>query len=442
MYRRPLLRTAIPGPVARNILQGGDGTLSKSYTIDHALVADRASGCWIHDPDGNEFLDMTAGIAVTSTGHCHPKVVAAIHEQSSRLIHMSGTDFFYPVQAQLASRLCGLQPVRGDKCRVYFGNSGAEANEAAFKLARYYTGRKSFIAFLDAFHGRTMGALSLTASKVRQREGFGPFLPVTHSLYPDPYRLGPRATDMAIDHIEMLFRTILPAEDVAGIFVEPIQGEGGYIVPPDDFLPRLRELADKHGILLIFDEVQSGNGRTGKLWAWEHTGVKPDILSTAKGLASGLPLSATFASEQVMNWKPGSHASTFGGNPVACAAAVATYDLLLDGGLVENAARVGGKMLDMLQQSLGHHPNVGHIRGRGLMIGVELVKDRVTRERAPELRDRVVMHSFEKEGLLLIGAGQNTIRFCPPLVLTEDEAAVAVELFTRTVHGVSGVSHG
>jgi 4-aminobutyrate aminotransferase len=337
------------------------------------------------------------------------------------------------VQAQLASRLSALHPVRGDKARVYFGNSGAEANEAAFKLARYHTGRKSFIAFLDCFHGRTMGALSLTASKVRQREGFGPFLPVTHTLYPDPYRLGARATDMAMDHIEMLFRTILPAEDVAGIFVEPIQGEGGYIVPPDDFLPRLRELADKHGILLIFDEVQSGNGRTGKLWAWEHTGVKPDILTTAKGLASGLPLSATIADERVMSWKPGSHASTFGGNPVACAAAMATYDLLLEGGLVENAARVGDVLLEGLRRAVGDHPNVGHIRGRGLMIGVELVKDRTSKARAVELRDKVVGHAFEKHGMLAIGAGQNTIRFCPPLTLSEEEAHVAVELFAATL---------
>ena len=433
MSRRPLLRTAIPGPKSRAILTGGDRALSKSYTIDHALVADRASGCWITDPDGNEFLDMTAGIAVTATGHCHPKIVGAITEQANKLIHMSGTDFFYPTQAQLASRLASLHPVRGDSARVYFGNSGAEANEAAFKLARYHTGRKTFIAFLDCFHGRTMGALSLTASKVRQREGFGPFLPVVHTLYPDPYRLGARATDMAIDHIEMLFRTILPADDCAGIFVEPIQGEGGYIVPPDDFLPRLRELADKYGILLIFDEVQSGNGRTGKLWAWEHTGVKPDILTTAKGLASGLPLSATIASESIMNWKPGSHASTFGGNPVACAAAVATYDLLLEGGLVENAATVGAFMKQELERKVGSHPNVGHIRGRGLMLGVELVKDRTTKERASELRDKVVMHAFEKHGMLAIGAGQNTIRFCPPLVLTQDEATVAVDLFAATL---------
>jgi 4-aminobutyrate aminotransferase len=238
---------------------------------------------------------------------------------------------------------------------------------------------------------------------------------------------------MAIDHIEMLFRTILPAEDVAGIFVEPIQGEGGYIVPPDDFLPRLRELADKHGILLIFDVVQSGNGRTGKLWAWEHTGVKPDILTTAKGLASGLPLSATIASESIMNWKPGSHASTFGGNPVACAAAVATYELLHEGGLVENAATVGAYMKQELERKVGSHPNVGHIRGRGLMLGVELVKDRTTKERAVELRDKVVMHAFEKHGMLAIGAGQNTIRFCPPLTLTEEEAKVAVDLFAATL---------
>ncbi len=437
MSRRPLLRTPIPGPKARALLGAGTA-LSRSYTIDHALVADRAEGCWIHDPDGNEFLDMTAGIAVASTGHCHPNVVRAISEQAGRLIHMSGTDFYYPVQAQLAERLAASGAVRGERARVYFGNSGAEANEAALKLARYVTGRRSFIAFLDSFHGRTMGALSLTASKVRQREGFGPFLPVTHTLYPDPYRLGARATQMSLDHIEMLFRTILPPDDVAAVFVEPIQGEGGYIVPPDDFLPRLRELCDRHGILLVFDEVQSGNGRTGKMWAFEHVGVLPDILTTAKGLASGLPLSATIASETIMRWKPGSHASTFGGNPVACAAAMATWDLL-EGGLVANAAAMGERLLGGLRAAVGDHPNVGHIRGRGLMVGVELVNDRTDASRAVELRDRLVGHAFEKHGLVLIGAGQSTIRFCPPLVVDASEIDVAVELFALALNDLTTV---
>lgn len=440
MSRRPVLKTELPGPIAREILKGSDGCVSPSYTRDHPLVADRASGLWITDPDGNEFLDMSSGIAVTSTGHCHPRVVAAITEQASRLIHMSGTDFYYPAQAKLAARLTKMQPVTGDKCRVYFGNSGAEANEAALKLARYYTGRKNFIAFLDSFHGRTMGALSLTASKVRQREGFGPFLPVTHTLYPDPYRLGTRATQLSIDHIEMLFRTIVPAEEVAAIFVEPIQGEGGYIVPPDDFLPKLRELCDKHGILLVFDEVQSGMGRTGKMFAWEHSGVKPDILTLAKGIASGLPLSATIASESIMKWKPGAHASTFGGNPVACAAANVTLDLLEES-LVENSAKVGAFLLDELRRRVGDHPNVGDIRGRGLMVGVELVKDRATKERAIELRNDLVMHAFLKHGMVILGCGQNAIRFCPGLVITEEEATVAVDLFARSLEALSGGSH-
>lgn len=396
---------------------------------------------WITDPDGNEFLDMSAGIAVTSTGHCHPHVVAAIQEQAARLIHMSGTDFYYPAQARLAGRLVAMQPVRGEKCRVYFGNSGAEANEAALKLARFITGRPNFIAFLDSFHGRTMGALSLTSSKVRQREGFGPFLPVTHTLYPDPYRLGPNATQMAMDHLELLFRTIVPAREVAAIFVEPIQGEGGYIVPPDDFLPRLRSLCDEHGILLVFDEVQCGMGRTGKMFAGEHWGVKPDIISLAKGIASGMPLSATLASEELMKWKPGAHASTFGGNPIACAAANATLDLL-DGGLVDNAARVGDFLMGELRRRVGSHPAVGDIRGKGLMVGVELVKDRATKERAITLRNDLVMHAFLQHGLVILGAGQNTIRFCPGLILTEEEAATAVDLFATSLHALTGVSHG
>jgi 4-aminobutyrate aminotransferase len=438
--RRPILHTDLPGPLARTMIQGSDASVSPSYTREHPLVVDHASGLWITDPDGNEFLDFSAGIATTSTGHCHPKVVAAICEQAGRLIHMSGTDFHYPSQAALAARLVAQRPVKGDTCRVYFGNSGTEANEAAIKLARWVTGRTHFVAFLDSFHGRTMGALSLTSSKVRQREGFGPFLPVTHALYPDPYRLGARATDIAMEHLELLFRTIAPVREVAAIFVEPIQGEGGYIIPPDDFLHRLRALCDENGILLVFDEVQSGMGRTGRMWAHDWVGVKPDILTSAKGIASGLPLSATFASEEVMRWKPGAHASTFGGNPVACAAALATLDLL-EGELIENSAAMGIRLVAMLQDRMGAHPNVGDIRGRGLMVGVELVKDRDTRERAAELRNAVVMHAFHRYGLVILGAGQNTIRLCPGLVATEDECAVAVDLLARSLEDLSGVSH-
>ncbi len=440
MSRRPLLRTELPGPIAREILKGSDRAVSPSYTRDHPLVADRAHGLWITDPDGNEVLDMSAGIAVTSTGHCHPRVVAAVQEQAGRLLHMSGTDFYYPSQAKLAARLAAMQPVTGEGCRVYFGNSGAEANEAALKLARYYTGRPNFVAFLDSFHGRTMGALSLTASKVRQREGFGPFLPVTHTLYPDPYRMGPDATRLALEHLQTLFRTILPAREVAAIFVEPVQGEGGYIVPPADFLPALRAICDEHGILLVFDEVQCGMGRTGKMFAWEHTGVKPDIITLAKGIASGLPLSATIASDELMKWKPGAHASTFGGNPVACAAANATIDLLEEE-LVENSAKVGAFLVDELRRRVGNHPNVGDIRGQGLMVGVELVKDRTTKERASDLRNTLVMDAFLKHGMVILGCGQNTIRFCPGLVITEEEAALAVELFARSLEGLTGGAH-
>jgi len=430
--RRPLIRTELPGPIAREMIARSDASVSPSYTRDHPLVADHALGLWITDPDGNEFLDFSAGIAVTATGHCHPKVVAAITEQAGKLIHMSGTDFYYPVQGRLAQRLVAMQPVRGEKCRVYFGNSGAEANEAALKLARWATGRTQFIAFFDSFHGRTMGSLSLTASKVRQREGFGPFLPVTHTIYPDPYRLGPNATDAAFEHLDMLFRTIVDPKSVAAIFVEPVQGEGGYIVPPADFLPRLRTLCDEYGILLVFDEVQAGMGRTGKMFAWEHSGVKPDIITLAKGIASGLPLSATLASEDIMKWKPGAHASTFGGNPVACAAAHATLDLL-EGGLIDHAANVGQFVIDYARERLGGHPNVGDIRGLGLMIGIELVTDKASKQRASSLRNDLVMHAFHNHGLIVLGCGQNTIRLCPGLVCTEDEARVCVDILASSL---------
>ncbi|MBM4390512.1 MAG: acetyl ornithine aminotransferase family protein [Deltaproteobacteria bacterium] len=438
MSRRPTLRTELPGPLARALIDRSNAAVSPSYTRDHPLVAERAEGVWITDPDGNEFLDMSAGIAVTSTGHCHPRVVAAIQEQAAKLIHMSGTDFFYPVQGRLADRLVKMQPVVGDKCRVYFGNSGTEANEAAMKLARFYTGRKQFVAFLDAFHGRTLGALSLTASKARQREGFGPFFPVTHGIYPDPYRMGANATQMALDHLDNLFRTTCPPEDVAALFVEPVQGEGGYIIPPSDWLAALRALCDRHGILLVFDEVQCGMGRTGKMFAFEHWGVKPDIITLAKGIASGMPLSATIASERLMQWKPGAHASTFGGNPIACAAAHATLDLLEES-LVDNSARVGEQMMGMLRDALGAHPYVGDIRGKGLMIGVELVRDRASKERASDFRNALVMDCFYRSGMVVLGAGRNAVRFCPALTLSVEEAQTAVDLFATSLHALTQV---
>jgi 4-aminobutyrate aminotransferase len=394
-------------------------------------VAARGEGAIIEDVDGNRFLDFNAGIAVASTGHCHPKVVAAIEQQSNRLIHMSGTDFYYENMVQLAEKLASLAPAGGPQ-RVYFGNSGAEATEAAMKLARYHTGRDKFIAFAGAFHGRTLGALSLTGSKVVQRKGFGPLVPgVYHAQFPDPYRRpdGVTADDHAVSCVRFiedeLFRTIVPAEEVAGIVVEPIQGEGGYLVPPSAFLEELRRLADRHGILLIFDEVQCGMGRTGKMWAAEHFGVAPDIFTTAKGIASGLPLSAMIARAEIMDWPPGAHASTFGGNPVAVAAALATIDLL-ESELIANAAKIGGHILDRLRDWPKRFRNVGDVRGLGLMIGFELVRDRETKERAPELRERIQSLAFER-GLLVLGAGRNAIRLCPPLVITRDQADFAVD---------------
>jgi 4-aminobutyrate aminotransferase len=405
--------------------------LSPSYTRCYPLVAARGEGAMIEDVDGNRFLDFNAGIAVASTGHCHPKVVQAIVEQSKRLIHMSGTDFYYENMVQLAEKLAAIAPGRGPH-RVYFGNSGAEATEAAMKLARYHTGRDKFVAFAGSFHGRTMGALSLTGSKVVQRKGFGPLVPgVYHAHFPDPYRRpdGVSVDDYAVSCVRFiedeLFRTIVPAEEVAAIVVEPIQGEGGYLVPPPAFHQELRRLADHHGILLIFDEVQSGMGRTGKMWAADHFGVAPDIFTTAKGIASGLPLSAMIARAEIMNWPPGAHASTFGGNPVAVAAALATIELL-ERELIANAEQIGRHILERMAHWSKRFPHVGDVRGLGLMIGFELVRDPQTKERAPQIRDRIQEMTFER-GLLVLGAGRNSIRLCPPLMITRDQADFAVD---------------
>jgi len=433
----PHILTTLPGPRATEVIERDARVLSPSYTRCYPLVAGRGEGAIVEDVDGNRFLDFNAGIAVASTGHCHPKVVAAIEEQSKRLIHMSGTDFYYENMVQLAEKLASLAPGAGPH-RVYFGNSGTEATEAAMKLARYHTGRDKFIAFTGAFHGRTLGALSLTGSKVVQRKGFGPLVPgVFHAHFPDPYRrpAGVSADDHAVSCVrfieEELFRTIVPAEEVAGIVVEPIQGEGGYLVPPKAFHEELRRLADRHGILLIFDEVQSGMGRTGKMWASEHFGVVPDIFTSAKGIASGLPLSAMIARTDIMDWPPGAHASTFGGNPVAVAASLATIELL-ENELVANAATMGGYILDRMHDWPKRFRHVGDVRGLGLMIGFEMVRNQHSKERAPELRDRIQELAFER-GLLVLGAGRNTIRLCPPLVITRDQADFALDTLEATL---------
>jgi 4-aminobutyrate aminotransferase len=427
----PHILTSLPGPRAKALVERDHKVLSPSYTRDYPLVASRGEGAIIEDVDGNRFLDFNAGIAVAATGHCHPRVVAAIQKQAERLIHMSGTDFYYENMVELAEKLAAIAP-GGVARRVYFGNSGAEAIEAAMKLARYYTGRDKFIAFRGAFHGRTFGALSLTGSKVVQRKGFGPLVPgVFHAQYPDSYRRpeGVTPEDHAVSCVraieEQLFRTSLPAEEVAAIVVEPIQGEGGYVIPPKVFLEELARLATQHGILLIFDEIQSGMGRTGKMWAADHFGVTPDILTIAKGIASGMPLSAMVSRAEIMNWPPGAHASTYGGNPVAVAASLATIDLL-ERELVANSARIGGHILDRLRGWPAKFKNVGDVRGLGLMIGIEMVRDQTTKERAPELRDRLVAMAFER-GLLVLGAGRNVLRLCPPLIVTRDQADFAVD---------------
>jgi 4-aminobutyrate aminotransferase len=389
--------------------------------------------------DGNQFLDFAAGIAVVSTGHCHPQVVAAIQKQAAELIHISCTDFFYQGLTELSDRLSAVAPMPGPH-RFFFGNSGAEAIECALKLVRYHTGRQHIISFLGAFHGRTMGALSLTGSKPQQKRRFAPLVPgVTHIPYPYTYRGctgDAQAQEMfslgCARHIEeKLFKTILPPEEVAAIFIEPIQGEGGYVVAPDNFLRELRALCDRHGILLVADEVQSGAGRTGKWWAIEHSGVEPDIVCMAKGIASGMPLGICMTRAEIMDWVPGSHASTFGGNPVSIAAALATMDIL-EREAIANAARVGAILLNRLRGWTQTHPHVGEVRGRGLMIGIELVKDKATREPASELRNRVERLAFER-GLMILGCGETSLRLAPPLVVSAEEAAVALDILEEAL---------
>jgi 4-aminobutyrate aminotransferase len=427
----PKLIGPLPGPRARAIIERDARVVSPSYTRSYPLVAERGEGAIVEDVDGNRFLDFNAGIAVVATGHCHPRVVEAIQKQAARLIHMSGTDFYYEELAALAEKLAEIAPGDAPR-RVSFCNSGAEAMEGAIKLARYATGRDKIIAFFGSFHGRTMGALSLTARKAVQRAGFGPLIPgVVHAPYPYCYRcpFGREPESCAVEcvkHIEdTLLKTIAPPEETAAIVVEPVQGEGGYVVPPRKFFDELARVAQQNGILLIFDEVQSGMGRTGKMWAAEHFGAAPDILAVAKGIASGMPLGATVARADLMTWPPGAHASTFGGNPVCCAAALATI-ALLEEGLVENAARMGAHLMDRLREWPARFPHVGDVRGLGLMIGIELVRDRETKQKAPELRDRVLSQAFER-GLLVLGSGDSTIRLCPPLVITRGQCDFAME---------------
>ncbi|MGO9434801.1 MAG: acetyl ornithine aminotransferase family protein [Terracidiphilus sp.] len=430
----PKLVCSLPGPKAKAAVDADTRYISPSYTRSYPLVAKRGHGVRVEDVDGNEFLDFAAGIAVVSTGHCHPEVVAAIQRQAEELIHISGTDFYNEPLTDLAAQLSAIAPMPGPH-RFFYGNSGAEAIECALKLARYHTGRQQIISFFGAFHGRTMGALSLTASKPQQKRRFSPLVPgVTHVRFPNAYREGiedPKAQEAfnlsCARYIEeKLFKTTLAPEEVAAIFIEPIQGEGGYVVAPTNFLRELRAICDRHGILLVADEVQSGAGRTGKWWAIEHSGVEPDMVCMAKGIASGMPLGICMTRAEIMDWVPGSHASTFGGNPVSIAASLATIGILKREGIA-NAVRVGSAMMERLRGWTKSHRTVGEVRGRGLMIGIELVKDKATREPAGALRNRVETLAFER-GLMVLGCGENSIRLCPPLIVREEEAMVALDL--------------
>ena len=440
MTTGPMIRTKLPGPNARRIIDADERLVSPSYTRNYPLVAKSGRGIVIEDVDGNEFFDFSAGIAVVSTGHCHPEVVAAIQRQAAELIHMSGTDFYYPQLVELAERLSKIAPMPGPH-RVHYANSGAEAIEAALKLARYHTRRQGMIAFYGGFHGRTMGALSLTSSKAQQRRRFSPLVPgVVHTPFPNLYRrpAGMAADEYALEtarYIEnVIFRTEMPPEECAAIFVEPIQGEGGYLPAPTAFMQELRRICDRHGILLVVDEIQAGMGRSGKWWSVEHSGVEPDMVCIAKGIASGMPLSALLTRAEIMDWAPGSHASTFGGNPVAIAAALATLDVLEREGR-GNAELVGQHIMQRIERWPEELPLVGDVRGRGLMIGVELVSDKQTKTPAVEERDRVVQMAFEK-GVLLLGAGPNTIRIAPPLIVTREQADVAMDVLEECIREI------
>lgn len=436
----PKITIEPPGPVAKAVMERDRHYLSPSLSRPYPLVAEEARGAVIRDPDGNYFLDFAAGIAVVSTGHCHPKVVEAIREQAGREIHMSGADFYLSPVTDLAEILAGKMPGEKPK-RVFFGNSGTEAVECALKLAKYHTGRKRFIAFQGGFHGRTTGALALTASKAIQKQRFFPLMDgVTHVPFANCLRCAygkerGNCDLQCVKYIEdVVFTSIAPPEEVAALFFEPIQGEAGYVAPPPEFIRALRRLCDEHGILLVADEIQSGVGRTGKFLAVEHAGVVPDIVCLAKGIASGMPLSACIASEEIMNWPPGSHASTFGGNPVCCAAALATLELI-DGGLMDNAEEQGQFIKNGLAKLMSKHEVIADVRGMGLMLGIEFVKDRSSLKPWPEMRNRILRECF-KEGVLLLGCGVSTIRVCPPLVINREQASFFLDVFARCLERV------
>jgi 4-aminobutyrate aminotransferase len=433
----PRINMPLPGPKAKEVIEYDKKFISPSLFREYPLVAERGYGAIIEDPDGNTFLDFAAGIAVCSTGHCHPHVVQAIQKQAAELIHIAGTDFYHRHMPQLAERLVATMP-KSDRYKVFFGNSGTEAVEGAIKLARYATRREKLIAFYGCFHGRTLGSLSLTASKSTQRKYFGTLLGgVEHIPFPYAYRcaLGHTKETCGGEIIELLEEQILKRlfapEEVAAIIVEPIQGEGGFIPAPAFFLQELQRICNKHGIMLILDEVQSGVGRTGKMWAYNHAGITPDIVLTAKGLGSGMPISAFIAKESVMQWKPGSHGTTYGGNPVCIASAMATLDLI-QGGLMANAQKMGEYIFGKINDWPSRFKIVGDVRGKGLMIGVEIVRDQRTKEKAPDLRDKVIVGAFQR-GLLTLESGENSIRVSPPLIIDQEQADCAIGIMEESI---------
>ena len=439
--QKPVIKTELPGARARAIIHADQQYVTPSYPRpDYKLVADSANGVWITDVDGNVFLDCNAGVAVCSTGHCHPEIVKAITDQTARLIHLCGTDFYYEQMPALGKKLDEITPVPSPT-KTHFANSGAEAVETALKVAMYHTGRQKFISFFGSFHGRTMGALSLTSSKAAQRRGFArQALDVIHVPYPKcntcPYNLGRCADGTcclgAIDWIEnRLFNTTTPPEEVAAIVLEVVQGEGGYIPAPPEFVREIRRVCDEHGILLIADEVQSGMGRTGKMFACDHYDLKPDIICLAKGIGSGLPIGATVARADVMDWGKGAHASTFGGNPVCIASALKTIELL-ENGLVENSATVGAYLEKGLRRIAEKYDCIGDVRGLGMMLGVEFVDSKTSNKPHADLRDKVEMACFER-GLIILGCGASTIRWSPPLILNEENVDVALEIFDAAI---------
>ena len=434
----PKIKVTPPGPKAKKIVERDAAVISPSFGRAYPLVVESAEGNIVKDVDGNEFIDMNAGLAVCSVGHGHPKLKKAIKDQVDKFIHYSYTDFFYADYVDLGEELSKVLPMQGNK-KIFYGNSGAEAIEAAMKVARWHTGRQGYLAYIGSFHGRTMGAVSLTASKPYQRRKFSPLIPgVEHIFYPYCYRCPfhlecPSCGYACVDYVDdYLFHKYVAPEEVSMLIAEPIQGEGGYVVPPDGYFKKLKKLLDQHGILFAVDEVQSGVGRTGKWFAIEHFGVEPDILCTAKGIAAGMPLGVMASKAEIQNWTPGSHASTFGGNPVSCAAALAVLDIIKTDKLLENATVQGGYIKERLTEMMEKHPMIGDVRGKGLMVGVEIVKDKDSKETAPKATEAIMMECF-RNGLAIVNCGVNVIRWMPPLTITRDLIEPSLEIFEKAL---------